>query len=210
MDFYPPGKSKHIFWLKNSQKREGGAAHWWPDNFSLSPRNEIEARNLGTKPQRYFCIFASTTQCSTSLDLPSQNLPSLHFWSLPCGRTGAGQQQEESRGQGLSSQDSWSPLSLSAASLSMKGRNSWTLSPGTLPSYSAPSIQEWSPLVPLEVLALEVRGADSECKEQLWDPFSPPPLPPPVHPPRGTLCWAEPHPRFPRCARYTSWSGASG
>ena len=163
MDFYPPGKSKHIFWLKNSQKREGGAAHWWPDNFSLSPRNKIEARNLGTKPQRYFCIFASMTQCSTSLDLPSQNLPSLHFWSLPCGRTGMGQQQEESRGKGLSSQDSRSPLSLSAASLSMKGRNSWTLSPGTLPSYSAPSIQEWSPLVPLEVKALEVMGADSEC-----------------------------------------------
>ena len=57
----------------------------------------------------------------------------------------------------------------------------------SLPRYSAPSIQEWSPLVPLEVQALEVRGADSECKEQLWDPFSPPPLPPPVHPPRGTV-----------------------
>ena len=184
VDFYPPGKSKHIFWLKNSQKREGGAAHWWPDSFSLSPRNEIEARSLATQPQRYFYIFASTTQCSTSLDLPSQNLPSLYFWSLHCRRKGTGQQQEESRGQGLSSQDSQSPLFLSAASLSMKGRNSWTsflfhwmfhwsfietwkfqvsFLELSLPRYSAPSIQEWSPLVPLEVQALEVRVADSEC-----------------------------------------------
>ena len=132
MDFYPPGKSKHIFWLKNSQKREGGSAHWWPDSFSLSPRNEIEARSLATQPPRYFCIFASMTQCSTSLDLPSQNLPSLYFWSLHCRRKGTGQQQEESRCQGLSSQGSRSPLSLSAASLSMKGRNSWTFIPVSL------------------------------------------------------------------------------
>ena len=31
--------------------------------------------------------------CSTSLDLPSQNLPSLHFWPLHCRRTCAGQQE---------------------------------------------------------------------------------------------------------------------
>ena len=31
--------------------------------------------------------------CSTSLDLPSQNLPSLHFWPLHCRRTCAVQQE---------------------------------------------------------------------------------------------------------------------
>ena len=147
-------------------------------------------------------------QCCTSLDLPSQNLPSIHFWPLHCRKTGAGQQQEESGGQGLTSQDSQSPLSLSAASLSVKGRSSWTLSLRVLPSYSAPSLQEWSPLVPLGCGALEMRGADSECKEQLRNPCNPPP--PPAHPPMGTLGWAEPHPCSPRCARYTSCSGASG
>ena len=148
MDFFPPGKSKHIFWLKNSQRREVGPDHWWPES-SLSPRNGVEARNLATQPRRYFCIFATMTQGCTSLDLPSQNLPSLHFRPLHCRRTAAGQQQEESGGQGLTSQDSRSPPSLSAASLSVKGRSSWTLSPGVLPSYSALSLQEWSPLVPL-------------------------------------------------------------
>ena len=74
MDFFPPGKSKHTFWLKNSQRREVGPDHWWPES-SLSPRNGVEARNLATQPRRYFCIFATMTQGCTSLDLPSQNLP---------------------------------------------------------------------------------------------------------------------------------------
>ena len=133
-----------------------------------------------------------------SLDLPSQNIPSLHFWPLHCGRTGAGQQQEESRGQGLA---------LSAASLS---RRAGALELSVLEPFLVllpPFSRSGAPRFPWGCRPWRW-GAQNECKKQLRGPCSP--LPPPAHPLGKTLGWAEPHPCFPRCARYTSWSGASG
>ena len=47
----------------------------------------------------------------------------------------------------------------------------WTEEPGELQSMRLQSQTRLS--------------TDSECKEHLWDPCSPPPLPPPAHPPGG-------------------------
>ena len=83
-----------------------------------------------------------------------------------------------------------------------KCRGSWTLSPGFLPSYSAPSLQEWGPPVPLG------------HRPWRWGVQRISRTPAAPHPSctssKGTLGWAEPHPRFPRCARYMSHSEASG
>ena len=128
--------------------------------------------------------------------LPNLNIYFTEMWAGAYGL----QQEKPPQWEASTLPTRGSPRS----AMKTKCRGSWTLSPGALPSYSVPSLQEWSPLVSLGVRALEVRGADSECKEQLWDPCSPPPSTPPAHPPRGTLGWAEPYPHFPRCARYTS------
>jgi len=42
-------------------------------------RNEIAARSLELNPRDTSASLAVGPGCSTSLDLPSQNLPSLHF-----------------------------------------------------------------------------------------------------------------------------------
>ena len=208
MDFFPPGKSKHIFWLKKLKKKSARHCSHCQRASSFSPRNGTESKDLATQPQRYFCLFGCETQLlhviRSSFSEPAQ--PALLTPSLrkdKCGAAAGGEQGSGTQHSGFLV----SPFLVCSFSFNEEqeflNSQSWVL-----PSYSVPSLQEWSSLVSLEVQALEVRGTDSECKEQLWDPCSPPP--PPAHPPGGTLGWAEPHRCFPRCTRYTSQSGASG
>ena len=76
--FFPPGKSKHIFWLKKLLEKNVRHCSHCMSALSFYPRNGTESKDLAIQPERYFGHFGCETQLLHIIRPPfsePQNLP---------------------------------------------------------------------------------------------------------------------------------------